>query len=890
MTTWYDVVEPHQDIKKGEFDEAVFAADLGHVALGDAPMDYNDPGIFFKKTYLTDGLTKLLSQVQKKLTEGKGPSVIEIKTPFGGGKTHSLIAIYHYLKNGREIKSQLPTGLSPIDAQVAAVVGTHLNALEGNKRENITIQTLWGEIAYQLAGKEGYKAFEATDSQRVSPGKEKLREFLEQQQPFMILLDEMSQYITKARGVEYQKTNLGSQTFAFLQELSETVSFLEKGMLVVTLPSSYLEDYTEKEQETLAKLGKIFGRIETIETPVKGEEVYSIIRRRLFSETIDEKTKNDIVLSYFELYKKKKDELPAKARDPDYKRKLELAYPFHPEVIDVLYEKWGTFSSFQRTRGVLRLLANVIEDLYNKEKNIDIILPSDLPLDAPSVREELLGHIGSEYESIIGSDISGHEAKSVVLDKENRGWKHLAERIAKAIFFYSFSADKSENGATLNYIKFVVMHKDTLPSMITEVLQRLSKDLWYLNTKGDMYRFSRLPNLNRMILDKKEYYEDRYIDDMRRILDKEVGNAFVSYLWPKNSESISDNKEIKLAVLSPDQGKETADKWLEKRGNTFRTYKNTLIFAMADPAGYGVFKEEIKTYLALKEIQDEIESDEKSGLKEKTGEIADRLKKITDDFSYNARRMYNVLMVGGEKIQLSQPTVGRESLSNWYKMELKSREKLATHLHYRFIAKKFMEDKEIVENSIVMDQFYKNPSLVIPESPEVVKQSIQQGVSEGAFGLGYLEDGVIEESSFKFEVNISTNAISLDEGEILIAKKKAEQLKKQIEEKKEGKEIGEGEEEKREGGDIGKVERGEDKGQKSYRKISLRIEDIPASSVADINRGVLMPLIREAGSFNFDIDIEIDSAEGVSERTLKEKVKETISQIGAKLSKENVEE
>ena len=199
-------------------------------------------------------------------------------------------------------------------------------------------------------------------------------------------------------------------------------------MMIVTLPSSSIEDYGERTEESLAKLEKIFGRIESIETPVKGEEIYSIIQRRLFSNIKNSHKKDKIVLDYFELYQKHKDELPAKVRDADYKRKMELAYPFHPEVIDILNEKWSTYSSFQKTRGVLRLLANVIEDLYNSEKNIDIILPSDINLNNPSIRQEFLKHIGNEYEGIISSDIAGHDAKSISLDKENKGWKHLDKR------------------------------------------------------------------------------------------------------------------------------------------------------------------------------------------------------------------------------------------------------------------------------------------------------------------------------------------------------------------------------------------------------------------------------------------------------------------------------
>ncbi|MCD6477944.1 MAG: ATP-binding protein [Candidatus Aenigmarchaeota archaeon] len=886
MTTWYDVVEPHQDIKDGNFDESVFAAKLGDVARGQAPPDYGDPQIFFRKTYLTAGLNDILLMVYDKLSSGKGSAVVEIKTPFGGGKTHALISIYHYLKSGEKIKDELPKGIKPINAGVAVIVGTDLNPAEGNIRDGITIHTLWGEIAYQLGGKEGYQFFHKNDTDKIAPGKEKLAEFLEQQQPFIILCDEVLEYVTKARGVEYHGTNLGSQTYAFFQELTETVSSLKNGMMIVTLPSSSIEDYGERTEESLAKLEKIFGRIESIETPVKGEEIYSIIQRRLFSDIKNSHKKDKIVLDYFELYQKHKDELPAKVRDADYKRKMELAYPFHPEVIDILNEKWSTYSSFQKTRGVLRLLANVIEDLYNSEKNIDIILPSDINLNNPSIRQEFLKHIGNEYEGIISSDIAGHDAKSISLDKENKGWKHLAERISTAIFFYSFSVGRSEKGITLEYLKLSVMHKDSIPSMITEVLQRLDKTLWYLNEKGGMYHFSKIPNLNRMILDKKELYNVLYKEEMKNILKNEVGNAFISFLWPTKSEDIPDNKEIKLVILKPNENEDTPYQWLEKKGNTFRTYKNSLIFAMADPAGFGAFKEEVKTYLALKEISEEIEKEKESALKEKSGEVQQRMKRIKDDFSYNARKMYSILVVGNEKILLGQPTVGKESLSNWYKMELETREKLAANLHYRYIVNKFMEGKERIETKVIVEQFYKDPSFVMPETVDVIKRSIQQGIAEGAFGLAYVKGKEIDEESLKFKVNIPTTDISLGEDEILLSKEKANEILEKITEKEPSIEP---EEDKEKGKAEGEKDKTVKEGPKRYRKISLRIENIPSSKIADLSRGVLVPLSREVGSFDVNVEIDIDSPEGVSEKTLKDQVKETISQIGAKITKEETE-
>lgn len=897
MDNWFDIVEPHQDIKDGDFDEAVFAAKLDEVVMGTAAPDYNDPYLFFKKTYFTEGITALIEKVGRKLMEGKGNSVIEIQTPFGGGKTHALVSIYHYIKNGEKIKDLLKS-YKPIQSGMAVIVGTSLNPLEGRKVDGLTINTLWGDIAYQLAGVEGYKEFEKNDKQRIAPGKDKLREFFQKHQPFVILFDEILEYITKAIGVQEDKNNLGSQTYAFLQELTETISSIEKGVLIVTLPSSYLEDYSEKKEESLSRLNKIFGRVESIETPVKGEEIYSIIGRRLFQETIDQSKKDKIIHDYFKLYQKNKDELPQKARDAGFKKKMELAYPFHPDVIDILYEKWGTFSSFQRTRGVLRLLANVIEDLYNTEKNIDIILPSDINLEKPNIRHEFLRHIGSEYESIIGSDIAGHEAKSQAMDNENKGWKHLAERVSTAVFFHSFTAGDTQKGIDLPYIKLATMHRDTIPPMVTEILQKLSNSLWYLNEKGSKYYFSKIPNLNRMILDKKELYNEAYEDEMREVIKKDAGNAFSIYLWSQKSEDIPDNTEIKLAILNPKFREGEVDSWLDKKGNSFRIYKNTLIFAFSEAAAFGFLKEQIKTYLALNEVKSEVEGGKNELLKEKLPEITERIKKIKKDYSYNVRKMYHTVQKGNEIIDLGQPMVGNEALSIWYKNQLESKEKIVTNLHYRFIVDKFLSSNVKVGTKTILEQFHKDKDLPILASPEMLKRAIQNGISDAAFCMAYIKDEKIADDSFKFQTKISTLEITFDEHEYLLPKETCIKSKELMEK------------EKASGGIIysppeqptipmkeshieksGRTEAGRENvgvSETKYKKVFLKFEDIPSTKIADLNRGVLMPISQEIGDFKLKIELDISDEEGILKSTIENKIKETIAQIGGKIVKEEL--
>jgi hypothetical protein len=889
MENWFDIVEPHEDIKKGDFDEAVFAAKLDEVLAGTAPPDYNDPYEFFKKTYFTEGITDLLKKVHRKLSEGKGSGVIEIQTPFGGGKTHALVAIYHYLRNGKKVKALIPEGLELIKGKMAVIVGTTLNPLEGRKVEGLEVKTLWGDIAYQLAGKRGYKEFDKNDAEKIAPGKEKLKKFLQKQEPFILLFDETLEYIIRAQGVHYRDTNLATQTYAFLQELSETVTSIDSGMMIVTLPSSAIEDPSEKPGEALRRLEKIFGRVESIETPVKGEEVYSIIARRLFQRPLDPGKKDRVIHEYFSLYQDNKKELPQKARDVDLKRKMELSYPFHPDVIDILYEKWGTYASFQRTRGVLRLLANVVEDLYRRERNIDMILPSDLNMENPAIRREFLRHIGNEYESVIGSDIAGHEAKAQAMDSENKSWKHLAERISTAVFFHSFSADASQRGIDLPYIKLAVLHHDTVPPMVTEVLQKLSSTLWYLNEKNGRYFFSRIPNLNRMILDKKELYSEAYEEELREIVRRESGKAFVTYIWEKKSEDVPDNQDIKLVILHPDFKEGDVDSWFDKRGNSFRIYKNTLIFAFSEPSAFAALREQIKTYLALKEIREEIESGKNEPLREKLPEVKERMKKIDRDLSYNLRRMYHILQVGDEVIDLGQPGVGKETLSGWYRGELEYREKLVNNLHYRFIIDRFLTNKK-VSTKTVLEQFYKDKRMVMLSSKDVLKGVIRQGVADGAFGLAYVKNDAIVEDTFKFNSNISTGEITFDENEHIVSKDACVEYKQTL--AIEGvEEVLPGESEGKEwtGGEAPEGKGKLPMGVQRYKRVSLKVADIPSTKIADLNRGVLMPISQEIGDFKLKIELDISDDEGISKSTIEDKVKETIRQIGGKIVEEDLE-
>lgn len=579
MNPWHQIVVPHRDIREGRFDEAVFAADLADVVADRGPLEYLDPQTFFRKTYPTQGLVNLLSAVLLRLSgTGRGEAVIQLQTPFGGGKTHSLLALYHLFKNGDQVRHMdlseevlKRAGLGDIaDVDVVTFVGTAADPLRG--------KTPWGELAEQLGQ---YDLLKEHDRGRQAPGKDLLHQLLGDR-PVLILVDEITEYTVKAK-------DFAPQVMAFFQELTETAKTLERCVLVVTLPSS--APYGEEGERALLQLGRIFGRVETIYTPVEGEEVYEIIRRRLFEDPGDPRQARRAAEEYWQLYQHLGEDVPSEAREAGYREKLRRAYPFHPELIDVLFERWSTFPTFQRTRGVLRLLAEVVADLYRREHPAPLIQPAHLNLANPSIRREFIKHIGNEYEGVIAMDIADGNAKAQRIDRE-MGSEYarfgVASGLTTAIFFYSFSGGE-KRGIGVQRLRLAFLREGIPPAIVGDALRRLEDELWYLHTKGGLYYFLSQPNLNRIILDKEEGVgEDEVLDEVRDRLRRMAGTEMRVVLFPQTPADIPDNRELKLAILSGEQARSSSDtvkfveELLNRGGPAFRVYRNTLLVLVPD--------------------------------------------------------------------------------------------------------------------------------------------------------------------------------------------------------------------------------------------------------------------------------------------------------------------
>jgi hypothetical protein len=403
LLPWREVVEPHQDVATGEFQQAEFAADLAKVHSGSAPAEYRDPQQFFSRTYLTDGLSTLLVGAAKRLSGTGGDPVVELQTNFGGGKTHSMLALYHMagptpVQDLSGLDQLLDgNGLTvPASVNRAVLVGTSrgpqdvLNTDDGRK-----IRTTWGELAWQLGGTEAFDMIAENDASGIAPGSQLLEEIFNKFAPCLILIDEWVAYLRQIYRVEGLPSGSFDANLSFVQSLTEAVKASRQTLLVASLPASQIEVGGEGGQEALARLKQTFSRVESSWRPASQEESYEIVRRRLFKEIPGDKFhhRDNTLKQFVKLYRENSEDFPQGCADEDYRRKLEKAYPIHPELFDQLYTSWGSLEKFQRTRGVLRLMAQVIHELWMSGDPSVMIMPGSIGMGSPRVEPELLHYL-----------------------------------------------------------------------------------------------------------------------------------------------------------------------------------------------------------------------------------------------------------------------------------------------------------------------------------------------------------------------------------------------------------------------------------------------------------------------------------------------------------------
>jgi predicted AAA+ superfamily ATPase len=618
MKPWREIAVPHRDVLEGTFQQSEFAADITAVRTGKATREYQEAVAFFDRTFITEGMRLLLTQVAQRLAGKGGEPVVQLQTAFGGGKTHTMLAVYH-LATRRCALSDLAgipevvgeAGLTDVpQARVAVLDGTAHAPGQPWQRGKQAIKTLWGELAWQLGGSEAFALVKDADLTGTSPGKEVLRELLERDAPCVVLIDELVAYVRQfPEGQTLSGGSYGSN-LSFIQALSEAAKLVPTAIVLASLPESDVEAGGQRGVAALRALEKTFGRVQALWKPVATEEAFEIVRRRLFEPVRETNARDGLCRAFADAYVIEGAKLPNETQEGRYYDRLVNAYPIHPEVFDRLYEDWTSIEGFQRTRGVLKLMAKVIFRLWKDDNKDLIILPGSIPLHDGSTRNELTYYLPAGWDPVIERDIDGDQAETTELEnKEPRfGQLNAARRVSRTLFLgtapSSVATTPGIRGLDRARVLLGCLQPGQSSSVYSDALNRLADGLHYLNSSGDKaqdttrFWFDTRANLRREMADRKRRFDDKteVRSKVAEALKRIVGSAGIFdgvHIFTPHGD-VPDDSALRMVVLSPEcwysreepqAASEAVLECVRNNGTKPRYRGNRLIFLAAD---YGV--------------------------------------------------------------------------------------------------------------------------------------------------------------------------------------------------------------------------------------------------------------------------------------------------------------
>lgn len=651
LRPWTDLVKLHPDVEAGALTEAVFAIDLGAIASGDpnVPVVNRDPEAFFRATYLTADLQKLMEEVLASLDGKAGYNrVLKLRTPFGGGKSHTLASLLHAARK-REALDGIPEAKGfarPKNVAVAVFDGEKFDARNGKELEGgRTIRTMWGWIAWQIDPERAFPLVADHDADRVAPGGDVIRDVLTRGaggRPVLILLDEVLKYMERAAAVSVLDSTLQRQAKDFFQTLTVEVAGSANAALVYSLTWSAREALGNV--ALLAEIDKLAARVDQLREPVTGDEILPILQRRLLGAVPDHNAATEIATSYQEVItgmQRAHAETPAERQQADEEGRLlrdrmRAAYPFHPALIDVMRERWTAVDAFQRTRGALRFLASCLHSLKRNGGAQPLLDPGDVPLKDVNVRMKMLKELGvqNDYDPVITADIDGPNARAKRIDERMaRETPALASvkpatRLATTILLYSFGGLRREGAGEAETLPPGVAESELLAACVgpdldnitaTAVLSELRNACLYLHYDGVRYCFKKDPNVTKLIEDAEQSVSREEAqakgrgpvrDKTKDMLDARLAGHHMAVVWPGKSQDVPDEDPRFLVAYLPlefagenkaEQDRQ-AKELLSKYGDRPRRYRNGLGLAIPDKKQIEALRRAVRYLLAIERV------------------------------------------------------------------------------------------------------------------------------------------------------------------------------------------------------------------------------------------------------------------------------------------------
>jgi hypothetical protein len=765
LKPWYQVVTPREDLRENRpMDASEFAVHLDHIRerRDNVSADYLDPKRFFERTYMTGSLLDLASQVVRRLSgiQVETSAVFNMATQFGGGKTHSLTTLFHLACNGGKAKNwkwvdailRKAEVTEVPNARVAVFVGTEFDAISGRGGDGEPVRkTPWGEIAWQLGGQEAFDLVAEHDAKGIAPAGDVLRRVLGSE-PALILVDELMNYISRARKLEMR-----DQFFVFLQSLCEESRAHNNVVVCVSIPASEDLEMSPEDVRDFQSLKKMLDRLGKAIMMSADTEVAEIIRRRLFEWDGVNDDARKTSAAYADWAIDHAQELSG--IDPDSAAEtFKACYPFHPSVLSVFERKWQSLPRFQRTRGILRLLAlwvaHAWQDEHRKAMKEPLITMGSAPLEEPIFRAAMFEQLGSnELEVPVTTDIAGKkDAHAGRLDREAPDAirkASLHRKVAAAIFFESNGGmSQSQADAALPEIRAAVGSPDLNLVDVDNVLEGLVGACYYLTWDRNRYRFGLSPNLNQILVTRRGAVQPKEIEERIRKETQDLLNkgskALDRRFFPERSNDVPNRPLLTLVPLGLDHPvgdratERLMDSIVKECGNPGRTYKSAIIFAVPD-SGEAIH-DATRDVLAWEAIEDD--TDTCKQLDESQERLLKRnLGRAKNDLKEAIWRAYRYLYLLGKDNKLKQIDLGQitssmaGSLVELYVNELSRTDEITQGVGANKLLKYWPPALTEWSTKGVRDAFFSSPQLPRLLDADAIKRTIADGVSEGKLGL-----------------------------------------------------------------------------------------------------------------------------------------------------------
>jgi hypothetical protein len=695
LKTIFETCQPRQDILNGTMSEAEFAARLGPVLSGQGPADYVDARRFFANTYPTSGLKELLGQVLARLSGlGSSSAVFRLDTSFGGGKTHGLIALIHGAREGASVPNMsefvslpsMPTGTS-----VAAFDGEASDPSNGRiMGEDIRAFTPWGEIAYQIGGAAGYEIVRKSDEMRRAPGADTLAEVFGDR-TVLVVLDELGEYLRKCPDAHGR-----DQIAAFLKALFAAVESRPRAAVVFTLAvrsDGKATDAFARENEEISRivseLESVSGRKATILNPTSDDETAAVLKRRLF-ERVD--VSQSTIDEYCLLWTQYRDRIDAGHQGAEARTALEASYPFHPDLLDTLTGKTATLADFQRVRGMLRILAKTVANVWAKRpKDAALVHTHHVDLGDEGIRREFTTRLNqSAYDSAILNDIDGKAGRAALaasIDADRfSGLLPYASYVARTVFIHTMAYNNELRGLTPAHLRYSILSPGADLSFVADAEASFIQGSAYLDDRpGVPLRFNAEANLTQIIA-----REERGVDSeaMRVEADSRIkeifgGNgSFEAIPFPAGAfdvpDDIGDGKP-RLAIIHHqalsignvvDEVPELISTIYQRKGQDgagLRQLRNNIVFLVADERHVHHLTATVSRHLALQELK---RPDRLSELADhQKAQVIELAQRSQTDIAVAIQQCYRHLFypsrtaLGGGSVSLDLATIDQHSAS-----------------------------------------------------------------------------------------------------------------------------------------------------------------------------------------------------------------------------------